>query len=115
MATEPIKDKLDAASELGRRFAEGGWKAVGAVAEGDSILIGGFLFGVNPWKHDWESLGAHVSLPHPEHPNQNHAMSIYRIKTFWSIVIFATGELSANVWGFYVPAPLPDGRRVFSN
>ena len=115
MAIRPSEDTTNEALELGRRLAAGGWRVAGIVTEGSSIMLGGFFFGVNPWQHQWESLGASVDLPHPAYPNQIERMHLYRIKTRWSTVVFATGELSAGVWGFYVPAPWPLPGRVFTN
>ena len=73
--------------------------AVGVVAEGESINVSG----LNPWKHKWESLDADAELPHPSYPNQRHRISIYRITVGDQMILFAAGELSMNVWGFYVP------------
>jgi len=33
-----------------------------------------------------------------------HALHIFKIETADREIFFATGELSANVWGFYMPA-----------
>jgi hypothetical protein len=48
-----------------------------------------------------------VELPHPAYPNQRHRMSVYEIESGGRRIRFAAGELSANVWGFYVPLGLP--------
>jgi hypothetical protein len=77
------------------------WKVVGAVIEGERISF----CGVNPWNHKWiETEQEPVQLPHPCYPNQMHRMRVYEIETGGRTILFATGELSANVWGFYVPA-----------
>jgi succinate dehydrogenase/fumarate reductase flavoprotein subunit len=77
------------------------WKTVGVVVEGERINIGG----VNPWSHEWKSTGQEpIQLPHPTYPAQMHTMDIYQIETAGRNILFAAGELSANVWGFYVPA-----------
>src|SRR5262245_36099354 len=90
-------------TELGQRLAAGGWKIVGAVAEGESILLGGFIFGANPWRYEWQSLGSDIEMPHPSYPNEMHVYEIYRIKTWSREIVFAAGELSPGVFGFCVP------------
>lgn len=77
------------------------WKVVGVVGEGERINIGG----VNPWNHEWKAMEHEpVLLPHPSYSTQFHTMRIYQIETAGRFLIFAAGELSASVWGFYVPA-----------
>ena len=77
-----------------------GWKTVGVVIEGHPMLIGG----LNVWDHDWNRVqGPPLELPHPSYPSQVHSMSVYEIRDGGECVRFAAGELSANVWGFYVP------------
>ncbi len=77
------------------------WKAVGVVAEGQSIQVGG----LNVWDYRWARKSDDpVELPHPAHPHQQHRMFIYEVSAGGKNVTFAAGELSTNVWGFYVPA-----------
>jgi hypothetical protein len=76
------------------------WISCGVVIEGDPIDLGG----INPWGCRWESLKQPpVELPHPRYTHQRHEMWIYEIEDAGRKVIFAAGELSANVWGFYIP------------
>lgn len=75
------------------------WKPVGVVAAGQPIKIGG----LDPWQHEWRSLKRPaLALPHPSYPHQRHRMDIYEIASAGRKVVFAAGELSAGVWGFYV-------------
>jgi hypothetical protein len=77
------------------------WSAVGVVVEGNPITVGG----LNPWDFEWRQVQHDaVELPHPAYPNQRHRMWVYEITDGARQVRFAAGELSANVWGFYVPA-----------
>jgi hypothetical protein len=77
------------------------WKPVGVVIEGKPIDIAG----LNPWDFEWHQVrDESVELPHPAFPNQLHPMWIYEIRSADRTAMFAAGELSANVWGFYVPA-----------
>lgn len=76
------------------------WNAVGIVVECGPITIGG----LNPWAFTWHQVQDEpVELPHPTYPNQRHLMLVYEIESDGHRVRFAAGELSANVWGFYVP------------
>jgi hypothetical protein len=77
-----------------------GWKPCGVVIEGQPIDVGG----LNPWDFRWVSLKQPpVELPHPGYPAQRHKMWVYQIASVGKKVVFAAGELSANVWGFYAP------------
>jgi hypothetical protein len=75
------------------------WKPAGIVVEGQPIFIGG----INPWDFEWHRVQDEpIQLPHPSYPNQKHAMWVYEVESSGQKVRFASGELSANVWGFYV-------------
>jgi hypothetical protein len=77
------------------------WKVAGIAIEGERINIGG----INPWNHEWTAAEEPaVELPHPQHLNQLHQMNVYRVESGGRTITFAAGELSMNVWGFYVPA-----------
>jgi len=77
------------------------WRAAGVVAEGQPIAIEG----VNVWDHRWIQRGDEViDLPHPSYPEQRHRMRVYKIEGGENILVFAAGELSPGVWGFFVPA-----------
>jgi len=89
---------------LVRGQAVGGWKSCGVVIEGRPIDVGG----INPWAFPWVSLQQPpVELPHPAYPNQCHKMWLYEVEAAGKKIVFAAGELSPNVWGFYVPAEPP--------
>lgn len=75
------------------------WRSVGVATEGQPIL----LRGLNVWDHDWKRVqGPPLQLPHPSYPSRLYSMSVYKITNRGECVRFAAGELSANVWGFYV-------------
>jgi hypothetical protein len=77
------------------------WRAVGVVIEGRPIRIRD----VNVWDYNWTRLPQpSIELSHPSYPSQLHMMDVYEITANGEHVLFAAGELSANVWGFYVPA-----------
>ena len=74
------------------------WKSIGVSAEGAKFSIQG----LNVWDAKWERSGSEVvELPHPSYPTQMHRMNVYQINTKHETIVFAAGELSANVWGFY--------------
>jgi hypothetical protein len=76
------------------------WKCCGACIEGQPIDVDG----IDPWHFEhWHDEHQKVQLPHPQYSHQRHSMSIYSITTDGRKVVFAAGELSANVWGFYIP------------
>ncbi|MBA3314402.1 MAG: hypothetical protein M3552_08925 [Planctomycetota bacterium] len=75
------------------------WIVCGVVIEGDRIDVRG----VNPWDFKWASQHRTVELPHPSYPHQRHRLNVYEIDANGNQVVFAAGELSANVWGFYIP------------
>lgn len=75
------------------------WKSCGIVAEGYEIDV----VGVNSWDFRWDTVTQPpIELPHPAYPSQRHRMWIYSIECGDKKIVFAAGELSANVWGFYL-------------
>lgn len=77
-----------------------GWTFIGLTHSGGSVSIDG----INPWEHDWVSLGGTVEVPHPSYPAQRHQLAIYRINSERGAVTFAAGELSNEAWCFYAPS-----------
>ena len=77
------------------------WKFINIVTDGQAISIDG----INPWKHEWIELDEDpIEVPHPSYPEQLHEMWIYKINTESKSIVFAAGEYSNCVWGFYVPS-----------
>jgi hypothetical protein len=78
------------------------WDVVGAVFEGEPID----LDGLNPWEFKWSRVDTTpIEMPHPQYASETHRIWIYEIEADGKRVRFAAGELSPNVWGFYVPVP----------
>jgi hypothetical protein len=73
------------------------WKEAHIGVEGDGVVI----HGVDIWKAEWQPTGEDVDLAHPAYPKQTHRYAVYVTD---NDVKFAAGELSAGVWGFYVPS-----------
>lgn len=85
------------------------WQALHVGLENDAFAIGG----VPVWTQAWRPVGLPpLTLPHPAYAHQRHRFEIYEIGQGMTRRIFAAGELSNNVWGFYEPAgpPVPDER-----
>lgn len=83
----------------------GGWEAVHVGTADDGLVLGGLPVWSLPWLE--EAGGPPVALPHPAHPAQRHAFTIYTIDEGSQVARFAAAELSNGVWGFYqwiVPA-----------
>jgi hypothetical protein len=77
-----------------------GWKPVGVTEEGRRILLND----LNPWEHTWHKVSvAPITVAHPSYSMQRHQVRVYELHNTERTVRFAAGELSANVWGFYVP------------
>ncbi|MBC8067583.1 MAG: hypothetical protein IAG13_04545 [Deltaproteobacteria bacterium] len=78
-----------------------GWRHVATVAEGDPVG----LDAVDPWRLQWHALAEPaIVVAHPSWPSQRHRLPVYELRTPEQTLRFAAGELSAGVWGFYVPA-----------
>lgn len=76
-----------------------GWRDVHVGFGGDDLTIGG----VKIWDAKWRRTGHKtIQLPHPAYPDQRHYFDIYEVGDHKTRVLFAAGELSPGVWGFYV-------------
>lgn len=81
-----------------------GWRFVSIGFEGDPVEIGP---GVNPWKESWLSLYRWIVAAHPQYPRQRHSMETYQIAGSDPPIVFAAGEFSNGVWGFFAPLRPP--------
>ena len=77
-----------------------GWRFVSIGLEGQPTDIAG----VNPWEAEWTATGSRITVAHPQYPGQRHVMWVYEVKGSAPRVLFAAGEFSNGVWGFFVPA-----------
>ncbi len=78
-----------------------GWHLVRLVIDGQPLT----LHGLNPWDADWVRMddAPLVVVAHPQHPQQRHEIRQYRLNGPDG-PLFAAGEVSNNVWVFFVPA-----------
>lgn len=77
------------------------WTPVGVVFENHPIEIDG----VNPWKQSWQGTNEIAYVRHPAYPTQVHDVSVFVMHVEGRDILFAAGELSNTVWGFYRPWP----------
>lgn len=78
-----------------------GWTPVHVGIEGDAISLNG----INPWKFEWKRiLEEPIIVPHPSHLHERHQAWVYEVESSGKRLRFAAGELSPNVWGFYLPS-----------
>ena len=76
-----------------------GWRFVSIGFDGEATDVGG---GVDPWTVDWGPTKGWIVTAHPSYPLQRHRMFVYELDRE-TPVVFAAGEFSNGVWGFFVP------------
>ncbi len=59
------------------------------------------LFGVNIFNYKWENTNEKVSICDP-HYGKNYRFNIYKVVLDSKEYMFAAGEFSNGVWGFYI-------------
>jgi len=75
------------------------WRFVAAGVEGDKLEISG----IRVWDHKWVCrTGERADIKDPSY-GQNFSFHVYEIISGKQQIIFAAGEFSASVFGFYVP------------
>jgi hypothetical protein len=93
----------------------GEWRFVGACGDGERFI----LQGVNVWDHNWIPIERtppptptgddlanliarreHVVVKDPTY-GQDHEFDVYQIVTNPQRIVFAAGEFSSSIWGFY--------------
>jgi hypothetical protein len=76
------------------------WKVAHIGFAYDELSIGG----KKVWKEKWRRIDfPDLKLGHPAHPNEIHSFLVYEIGDPKKPIRFAASELSAGVYGFYVP------------
>jgi len=80
-----------------------GWRFLKAVVEGDPIEIDG----VNLWKRRrlWVERGETIVVAHPLYPRQRRELPVREVEGPEGPIVFAAGELTGLVWGYFVPDP----------
>ena len=76
-----------------------GWRFVSIGPEGHATDVGG----INPWEVEWTPTHGRITVAHPQYPSERHTMLTYKVAKSDQSVVFAAGEFSNGVWGFFVP------------
>jgi hypothetical protein len=75
------------------------WKYVDHVAEGEPLTLGG----ENVWNHRWKLTGDAATVIDPQ-DGATRELEVWKIvRPRLSDIVFAAGEFSNGIWGFYVP------------
>jgi hypothetical protein len=84
------------------------WTFAGAVGSSEPFAING----IDVWQHKWQSVeGAPRAAVRDPHYGQSYEMDVYRITDGSHSVVFAAGEFSNGIFGFYVSAGVTTGTR----
>jgi hypothetical protein len=76
------------------------WTFVAASVEGDRLEISG----IRVWDHKWVCRdGVRADIKDPSY-GLSYSFHVYEIVAHGRQIIFAAGEFSASVYGFYIPA-----------
>jgi hypothetical protein len=75
------------------------WQHVGTCVNGGSLVIDG----IDVWKYEWTPLAnRNANVKDPVY-GQPHEFQVYELAVEERSLLFAAGEFSNCVWGFYVP------------
>lgn len=74
------------------------WHAAHVGTERDGLVLDGLDIWALPWRRE---RSPQVTLPHPAHPAEMHAYTVYSVDDGRAATRFAAAELSNGVWGFY--------------
>lgn len=76
------------------------WTYVAHVGEGEPLR----LEGENVWDHNWKLTGETALVVDPQH-GAPREFEVWRIVGARGMdIVFAAGEFSNGIWGFYVPS-----------
>jgi hypothetical protein len=75
-----------------------GWRFLTASPEGRGCMVDG----IDVWKHKWQPIRGEKAIVKDPHYGQIFRFSIYFIDLPDRRVVFAAGEFSNSIWGFYV-------------
>jgi hypothetical protein len=76
------------------------WQFAGSCEDGGPFDISG----VNVWKHDWKKRKDHKeAVVKDPHHGEDFLFTVYEITVGQQHIVFAAGEFSNCIWGFYTP------------
>lgn len=76
-----------------------GWRFVSIGFWSDPVDVRG----VDPRTFDWGRTKGWIVVAHPSYPHERHSMFVYELADQTPPLVFAAGEFSNGVWGFFVP------------
>lgn len=50
----------------------------------------------------WAATGERISVAHPNYLGERHTIWVYRVEGLEPEIMFAAGDFSNGVWGFYL-------------
>lgn len=75
------------------------WSYLGIFYEGEPVEIEG----LNIWELKWQRMEMEgPRQPHPSYPTQFHDLTPYTLDIHGKLAYIAAGEVSANVYLFYI-------------
>jgi len=76
------------------------WQFIGAYLDGEAFA----LEGTDVWKSTWLRREGEFAEVRDPHHHQRFRFEVFELPTAAGRVVFAAGEFSNGVWGFYRPA-----------
>ena len=77
-----------------------GWEFFHACPEGEDCQIGG----LSVWAQKWQRISDEPIIVKDPHYGQIFRFSVYEISAGLQRAVFAAGEFSNGIFGFYVPS-----------
>jgi hypothetical protein len=74
------------------------WQHVGTCVDGGPLEIDG----IDVWKYDWTPLANRTANVRDPAYGQPHEFQVYELTVENKSLLFAAGEFSNCVWGFYL-------------
>jgi hypothetical protein len=81
-------------------MATDGWRYFGTFPDGAGLLLNG----IDVWQSHWVDTGNRIAVEDPLY-GQSYTFHVYEISVGDVRALFAAGEWSNCMWGFYVPSP----------
>jgi hypothetical protein len=80
-----------------------GWRLVAIGTGNDPVTLRGHEL----WKQKWlRRADEPITIAHPSYPAERHQMFVYQLRDA-PTVVFAAGEFSNGIWGFFEPGAAP--------
>ena len=76
-----------------------GWRLLAIGLANEAVTLRGHHLWTEQWRRRADEP---ITVAHPSYPAERHTMSVYQLEVDPRI-IFAAGEFSNGVWGFFAP------------